>query len=243
MARTSKNGRLRVEWPVGPAVDDLDPRKGVYGWVNFKLESADWYLDRLEEVLNVAARFQHPLGAEMALDGVLGSLCSAVDAACAGVIEAAEMRRPPKGKATPSHRYSPNLAILRLREHGRKRTPTRLEQARDVDDQAVPVGWLAQLSRLRNKVVHQTALSRTHFVGGPHDGEVHIDVPGLGPRDALSYLRGARERVGRLCEQLLSEVAWLAPGSAIGQSSLGVNVQVQAAIAAGSAFNATVVVS
>ncbi len=88
---------LPIDWPVGPQFVELDPREGVYAWVAFKLMSADWYLDRLEQLVAVLPRVEHQVGVEMALDGVLASLCSAVDAACAGVIDAAELQRALKG--------------------------------------------------------------------------------------------------------------------------------------------------
>ena len=215
--------RLEVDWPVGPELVDLDARQGVYAWVAFKLVSADWYVDRLEALLELVPQAEHQVGVEMALDGVLSSLCSAVDAACAGVIEAAEARLS-KPKATPKHQYGPQLAAQLLRECGRKRTPAALDAARRGGSTNSPEGWFAQLGRIRNTVVHRSALGRTHYVGGHLDGGVHMDIPGLGAKDPVVYLRGARVKVVRLSEQLLKEVTWLAPGQVVGQPSRSVTV-------------------
>jgi len=238
MTKRSSSGPLRVEWPVGPEFGDLDSRKGVYAWVKFKLDSADWYLGRLEQVLAVVPRALHQVGIEMALDGILESLCSAVDAACAAVINAAEARghtKPP----TPEFGYKPELAVKRLREHGRTRAPAALESARNGFKSSSPTGWFAQLGRLRNRAVHHTALTRTYFSGGPLNGEFHVEVPGLGLMDPLLYLRDVKLKTQRLTDQLLKEVSWLAPGQAIGQPSLSGVVQPQTAAVSVTASNAT----
>jgi hypothetical protein len=148
---------LRVDWPVRPELSALDAREGVYAWARFKLWTADWYLERFDQLLDIVPRVQRQVGIEMAIDGILESLCSAVDAACAAVIGAAEVRRPPK-KLTLEHRYTPELAVRRLREQGRRRAPKALEEARAGHNSSNPSGWFGQLGHLRNTVVHHSAL-------------------------------------------------------------------------------------
>ncbi len=126
----SKVAPVRVKWPVEPQLVDLDSRGGSYAWVAFKLDSADWYLARLEELFNVVPRVEHQVGIERALDGVLESLCSAVDAACAAVIIAAEVKLGTK-RPTPEHLYKPEKAVERLRQTGKASCgPTRKSTGR-----------------------------------------------------------------------------------------------------------------
>jgi len=212
---------IKVDWPAGPSYWEIVGSNGVRAWVGYKLYAADWYLARLNSLFDEPLAMDHPLGIEMAVDAALHALCSAVDAAGGGVIQAAELHDPPL-KPTEPEDYDLRLAATRLRQAGRLKAARSIDAAR-VDPRAdTPTGWLTQLQRLRNLAVHQSALARREDSAPGPDGAVHLDVPGLGPCDPREYLSSVRAKVDTFVELLLAEVDRLTPhGATIGAPDRG----------------------
>src|SRR5674476_910114 len=80
---------VATKWPAGPTYAEWVGAEGSGAWVLYKLRSSSWYIDRLDEVGKLLGFGRH-VGVEMALDGALGSLCGAFDAAVGGIIGAVE---------------------------------------------------------------------------------------------------------------------------------------------------------
>ena len=80
---------LRVDWPIGPEVDEWVGASGARGWVAFKLKSGGFHIDTLEAV-GEARGFSRLVGVEMSLDAALAALCGAFDASVGGLIEASQ---------------------------------------------------------------------------------------------------------------------------------------------------------
>ena len=78
-----------------------------------------------------------------------------------------------------------------------------LRSALEAPKEAPPTGWLAQMSYLRNTVAHRSALTRTHYVGGEHHGQTHLDIPGLETQEPIAYLRYVRSMAEALTTTLL----------------------------------------
>jgi hypothetical protein len=231
---------MRVEWPVGPQIWEQGQPEGLRAWVLYKLASADWYIGRLKTLSKRLGRLEHQVGVEMALDGALQSLCSAIDAACGGVIQAAEAAA---AKGRPIKNLPPPQSVKRAEAELRKARRTRAVKAlgkamaRRKDEE--PNGWLAQLRWLRNRAVHQTTLVRVRYGGGAFDGEVHVKVPGLGYREPLTYLADVRGKVEALATLLLAEVDRLTPaGQVIGGREDDVLLTVSVAATSGSVLTA-----
>jgi hypothetical protein len=205
---------IEVDWPAGPAYWEVVGSEGVRAWVGYKLYAADWYLSRLDSLFDGLDVVDHQLGIEMALDGALHALCSAVDAAAGGVIQAAELDNPPL-RPTEPHDYDLRLAATRLRQAGRLRAARTIDAAR-VDPRAEsPTGWLTQLQRLRAVAVQQSALVPLGRSAEGSAGQMRLEVPGLGKADPRDYLSEVRTKVEAFVKLLLAEVDRLTPRGAI----------------------------
>src|SRR5438552_3982939 len=89
-------------WPIGENYLTSYPNgtKSRRTWAEYKLTSARWYVEALEQIYLVTADLDRFVGVEMALDGYLGAISSAFDAAVGGLIDAIEAHRsiPPSSR-------------------------------------------------------------------------------------------------------------------------------------------------
>lgn len=213
-----------ARWPDGPTYQEWVSAEGWRGWVLFKLKSADWYLDRLDDV-GQRLGFDRHVGVEMAMDGALSAINGAFDATVAAVIEAAQEfdkqaardGGPAAPMPIPEHKFGWKGASKKLAVAASIGVDTRpLVQAIDeaLEDEP-PLGWLQQMRRLRNATVHHSTLAR-HIdvqVGEPAVvGQVTWGIS-VGDRgeDPVEYLRAAHRAVELLVMPMLKVCDYLAP--------------------------------
>jgi hypothetical protein len=177
-------------------------------WAEYKLWTAEWYLNTLRELFHATRDLDRYLGVEMALDGILGATSSAFDAAIGATIMAIEHKRGvQEADRTPTWRRT----WKRAKRLADRQPPIRLSARADVDIamagemDAEPTGWLAQLRRLRNRSTHEDTLARHLRRGGPNE-ETQIIVPGRGAVDPIPYLEEALSSCQDLVFQILTEV-------------------------------------
>lgn len=216
-------------WPVGPWVSTWVEGEGTPAWVRYKVRSAHWFIDTLEDIGAQVPGFDRYVGVEMALDGALTALCGAFDAAVGLLIQSSESWLDVKPQ--PTQRYTwhnkkkacSRARLIEVSKHADELGPRIADLVDVVDaarkgyDAAEPVGWLAKLQRLRNRAVHQNTLSRLHLrnVGSPQppvaclltiDGE-------KGGQHPVIYLRLAAENMAKLTEQMIDvgrAIQWVA---------------------------------
>jgi hypothetical protein len=143
----------------------------------------------------------------MALDGVLNSLSSAFDAGVALLIRGVEDARDVAvDDRLPVFRYRWEACRDLLKQADISndqvwRLILDVDNALDGETRPEPVGWLAQLRRLRNRVAHQDSLARHHDV----DGSVAVAGLSIDGRkvDALMYATTMCDRVHELSEQMI----------------------------------------
>ncbi|SEI96407.1 hypothetical protein SAMN04487917_103148 [Arthrobacter sp. yr096] len=206
-------------WPLGPHYGELADGAGPRAWVNYKLHSADWYIETLEAAI-AKVGFDRHVGIEMALDGALTSLCAGYDASSAALIGVAE-RYLQVEEPTPLWEYKPSLLIQllgRLSQQGLTGdligTRSRIKAA--LVRKETSKGWLTMLQDLRNRPMHNDTLPR-HFdavVGSPTASALNV---GGTPTEPVSYLREAYRDVSNLSGELLDIVDKLAPNGMITQ--------------------------
>jgi hypothetical protein len=199
-----------MKWPIGPHYWSWVGADGVHAWVLFKLKSADWYLDTLNRIGESISEFDRYAGVEMGVDGALGSLFGAFDAAVGGLIAAIESKTPGV-TVTRTYNYSWTVAHQRIGTFsGTVRCDPIVTTALAGSRTPTPTGWLAQLRQLRNRAVHHDSLNR-HFTRGSGTDTCMIKVPGAGEHELLPYLREARAKTGQLCEQILLDIDRIVP--------------------------------
>jgi hypothetical protein len=202
-----------VPWPAGPHYFDLTGSDGAVAWVRYRVWAADWYTRTLRSIAGPDRNYDRFVGIEMALDGALNSLSSAFDAGTALLIQGAENALDLKeSDRLQVQWYSWKNARDLLKRPAIGTDPdgttnddvwrviVDVDNALAGDRDPVPIGWLAQLRRLRNQVAHQDTLARQHDVGGPST------VRAFGQRnvDAFSSLAEACDQIHDLTEQMVS---------------------------------------
>ena len=195
-------------FPAGPRYAELLDSDPDIAWVRYKVWAADWYVARLGELGRTLGDYDRWVGVEMAIDGAVGSLSGAFDAAVATLIVAAENALDIPG-ATPPHRYSWGAFVSRVSGTAVESSPGMrdliddISSALDCERRPDPVGWLAILRRLRNRATHQTSLPRTWASDGDRVQSVTgvTQVPDLDP---FEYLKDASNRISDLTESMLS---------------------------------------
>jgi hypothetical protein len=143
----------------------------------------------------------------MALDGALNSLSGAFDAGVALLIRAVEHVRdvdPDSRLPEFPYRWEACRDMLKHEDIANDnvwRLILDVDNAIDGETMPEPIGWLAQLRRLRNRVAHQDSLARHHEIGGA------VRVTGLSIRgqsvDPITYLTGLCDQVHVLTEQMI----------------------------------------
>ncbi|WP_299954401.1 hypothetical protein [uncultured Modestobacter sp.] len=208
-------------WPDGPRYMEWVGATGWRGWVLFKLRSADWYVDRLEEV-GQRLGFDRYIGVEMALDGALAAISAAFDATVGAVIEAAEefedQAARDRGEAIPKrieqHKYNWRHARGKLALATEIGVDTsKIVEAVNSALEEDPIGWLTRVRRLRNATIHNNTLAR-HIdvnVGQPTAQTVWGISVGNRGEDPVEYLRTARQAVELLVLPMLDACDHFAP--------------------------------
>lgn len=198
-----------LTWPVGPHYLRWVDGKGVHAWARYKLKSADWYRAALVVAVQEAGEIDRYVGIQMALDGVLTALCAAVDAAGSGLYDAVERRLRDEDTdvdiATEGLDGWETAFMLSRRGALVLGSERATAEALAGSDSPSPAGWLAQLRQVRDRAVQHNILVRRLSPGDDLQGR-YVDVPGLGARPPVEYLRSARKKTDRLVEAILADV-------------------------------------
>ena len=167
----------------------------------------------LQRIAGPEQNYDRLVGIEMALDGALNSLSSAFDAGTALLIKGAENALDmDETDRLPVHRYSWGNArnLLKTPAIGTNENGTSndavwrvildVDNALAIDKDSQPIGWLAKVRRLRNRVAHPDTLARRHQIDGPST----VQAFGEQVDDAFGYLGAACDQVHDLTEQMIS---------------------------------------
>jgi hypothetical protein len=195
-----------ISWPAGPEHDKPIKTRKPRAWAKYKMNAADWYLNALLATSLHGDRLERTVGVEMAIEGVIQSLCGAFEAMIytlsnsieklAGV--AAELR-------TPRHLVTWGRLAGAAKVFDIDLASTlSISSAMLGEDSENPEGSLAQLFVLRRRVALQDLLVDHHRTDG--DVELRIDVPGRGPLPLLDYLFESRSTVEELLETISHDV-------------------------------------
>jgi hypothetical protein len=209
----------QILWPLGQHIKDPSPESASAvlapddSWVDLKLRAARWYLDVLQHLESAVGLDRHA-GVEMALDGCLSNLTGAVDAALARLIVTLERRlsTPPLQEHQYDLAKADKLVAQLVTQGGAAPSVGALRNARAGEKAAVPIGWLAQARRLRNRTTHHTTLAR-HFdavINEPTSegrATTKLSLPGA-PGDSVDltvWLTDCLQRAVDLCGNLLRD--------------------------------------
>lgn len=259
---------LRLDWPIGPEVDEWVGASGPRGWVAFKLKSGGFHIDTLEAV-GEARGFSRLVGVEMSLDAALAALCGAFDASVSGLIQAAQQYffRNDQGNSLPWKRIEPhdqNWGMFKERVWRHLQAEVLEYDAEGMVDavdaalntKGAALGWLEELRRLRNRAVHEQSLPR-HIhaqVGAVNRTDWALSVVSPATKagqDAtyrvehpVRYLREAQRKLTALTDDILGLADHLCPeGSPLEQTAQSVTVHVPPATASFTALPPEVIVS
>jgi hypothetical protein len=151
-------------------------------------------------------RVRRVLGVEMAVEGVIQSLCAGFEVMVCALTQSIE-----KAAGVPSDRRTPlHLASWSHLAAAAKVFDIDLASSLSVSAALLgehaeePDGPLAQLFVLRSRAAVQDLLVDVTNGG---EADVRIDVPGRGPLPLVDYLFEARNLVGELLETILHDVA------------------------------------
>jgi hypothetical protein len=209
--RNAPNGEAdasAIWWPTGPGFDHPIKAKKLKAWAKYKMEAADWYLDALLATSLQQGRLERVLGVEMAVEGVIQSLCSAFEVMICALTESIEKAAGvPADHRTPRHlvSWSRLAAAAKVFDIDLASTLS-ISSALLGEHSENPDGPLAQLMVLRRHAAVQDLLVESASTDDT-DGELLIDVPGRGPLGLVDYLFESRNLVGELLETILHDVA------------------------------------
>jgi len=209
--RNAPNGEAdtsAILWPAGPGFDRPVKAKKLKAWAKYKMEAADWYLDTLLAMSLQQGRLERVLGVEMAVEGVIQSLCSAFEVMICALTQSIEKAAGvPTDHRTPRHlvSWSRLAAAAKVFDIDLASTLS-ISSALLGEHSENPEGPLAQLFVLRRHAAVQDLLVEAPSPDGGDD-ELLIEVPGRGPLPLVDYLFEARNLVGELLETILHDVA------------------------------------
>jgi hypothetical protein len=197
-----------ILWPTGPGFDRQLKAKKLKAWANYKMEAADWYLDTLLAMSLQHGRLERVLGVEMAVEGVIQSLCSAFEVMICALTQSREKAAGvPADHRTPRHLVSWSRLAAAAKVFDIDLASTLSISAALLGEHSEdPEGPLAQLFVLRRRAAVQDPLVKAATTDGGDDALL-VDVPGRGPLPLVDYLFEARNLVGELLETILHDVA------------------------------------
>ena len=195
-----------ILWPTGTGFDQPIKTKKLKAWAKYKMEAADWYLDALLAMSLQDERVDRVLGVEMAVEGVIQSLCSAFEVTICALTQSIE-----KAAGVPADHRTPRRMVSWSRLAAAAKvfdidlaSTLSVSAALLGEHSEQPDGPLAQLFILRSRAAVQDLLVD---VADGAAADVGIDVPGRGPLPLVDYLFEARNLVGELLETILHDVA------------------------------------
>lgn len=203
----SQPDAVNVTWPAGPDYAKKIKVKKIKAWARYKLASADWYLNTLQ-VLGNGGELKRVLGVEMAVDGIVASLCAAFEASVFALTNAVERAaKIPDDRRTPVHLASwSNLAAEAKYLEIDLASSLSISASLIGEHSVAPQGWLAQLLVLRQRSARQDLLV-DHRNNKTQTSELCIDVPGVGPRPLMGYLLETRDLIDEILETVMHDIA------------------------------------
>jgi hypothetical protein len=207
-AANSEPRTSAIVWPTGPGFDQPIKAKKLKAWAKYKMEAADWYLDALLAMSLQQGRIDRVLGVEMAVEGVIYSLCAAFEVMICALTQSIEKAAGiTSDRRTPRHlvSWSQLAAAARVFDIDLASTLS-ISSALLGEHSENPEGPLAQLFVLRRHAAVQDVLVEIASADGSDDA-LGIEVPGRGPLPLVDYLFEARNLVGELLETILHDIA------------------------------------
>jgi hypothetical protein len=174
-------------------------------WAKYKMDAADWYLNSLLATSLHGERLERAMGVEMAVEGVIRSLCSAFEAMICTLSNSIEkLAGIPSERRTPTHLVTwPRLAEAAKAFEIDLASTLSISSAMAGEHSENPEGCLAQLFALRGRVTVKDPLVDAQ----EGSDELRIEVPGRGPLPLLDYLFEARSNIEELLETIAHDVA------------------------------------
>jgi len=195
-----------ILWPTGPGFNRPIKTKKLKAWAKYKMEAADWYLDALLAMSLQDGRVDRVLGVEMAVEGVIQSLCSAFEVMICALTQSIEKAAGvPADHRTPRHLVSWSRLAATAKVFDIDLASTLSVSAALLGEHSEqPEGPLAQLFILRSRAAVQDLLVDD---ADDANADLRIDVPGRGPLPLVDYLFEGRNLVGELLETILHDIA------------------------------------
>lgn len=196
-----------VAWPSGPGFESPLKTKKLRARSRAKCAAGGWYLDTLRKLSWSDEPLSRTLGVEMAVDGVVQSLCAAFESELCALTKAIErVAEIPEERRTPLHlvTWSKLAAATTVFDID-------LASALSISDALVgehseePHGWLAQLLLLRKRLALQDFLVDED--DGHHTSRLRINVPGRGPLPLVEYLSEVHDLTEELLETIEHDIA------------------------------------
>ena len=198
---------ISIAWPAGSSYDKPIKTQKPRAWARYKVEAADWYLNALLVTSLHRDRLERTVGVEMAVEGVIQSLCAAFEAMICTLSNSIEKL----AGIVPEHRTPRHLVTWSRLAEAATRFDIDLASTMSISSAMLgersenPQGSLAQLFLLRRRVALQDLLVDHQGIDGGY--ELRIDVPGRGPLPLLDYLFESRSTVEELLETISHDVA------------------------------------
>jgi hypothetical protein len=197
-----------VAWPSGPGFESPLKTKKLRARSRAKFAAAGWYVGTLRKLSWSDEPLSHTLGVEMAVDGVVQSLCAAFESELCALTKAIErVAEIPEDRRTPLHlvTWSKLAAATTVFDID-------LASALSISDALVgehseePHGWLAQLLLLRKRLALQDFLVDEDDEG-QHTSRLRINVPGRGALPLVEYLSEVHDLTEELLETIEHDIA------------------------------------
>jgi hypothetical protein len=192
-----------ISWPGGPGFDAPIKTKKLRARSRAKLAAASWYLGALRKLVSDNDVLTRTLGAEMAFDGAVQSLCAAFESELCALTKAIEkVAEIPEDRRTPPHLVTwSKLAAATSVFDIDLASSLSISDALVGEHSEEPHGWLAQLLLLKRRLALHDFLVE---IDDPDSGNssLRIDVPGRGPLPLVEYL----QEVHDLAEELLETI-------------------------------------
>jgi hypothetical protein len=214
---------FQILWPEGSTGTKKIKSKKPKSRAKFKSAAARWYLEVLRGIEAREGYLARTVEVEMAVDGVVQSICGAVDAAVYALTVGVErILDIPEDRFTPASRanWSKLSAVARFFEV-ELASALSLSIALAGEHADRPEGWLAQLRLL----VQRSAGEDVLVPGMGDQRSLELDVPGAGVQPTVAFLSRVYDQSEELLETIFHDLDDLRSGRIVAASAEDLRAQ------------------
>lgn len=203
-----KHQTASILWPSGDGLEVSIKTKKLRARSRAKFAAATWYLEALRRLASDNDVLSHSLGAEMAFDGAVQSLCAAFESELCALTKAIEkVAGIPHDRRTPPHLVTwSKLAAATSVFDIDLASSLSISDALVGEHSEEPHGWLAQLLLLRKRLALHDFLVEADGPAG-ENSNLRVDVPGRGPLPLIAYLQEVHDLTEELLETIEHDIA------------------------------------